>query len=88
MKTKEDYYLEKFNNVSGNTKAQWKMVNNLIGTDDPKKTICDIEINGCHYTSEYDIASGFNEYFLNVANSFRSSISLPQFNNSFEQKFS
>lgn len=37
MKTKEDYYLKKFNNVSGNTKAQWKMVNNLIGTDDPKR---------------------------------------------------
>lgn len=49
------------------------MVNNLIGSDDSKKTIIsDIKNNGSHYTSEYDIASGFNEYFLNVANSLRS----------------
>lgn len=73
-KAKEEYYLKTFEDCAGNSREQWKVVNNLIGEGPLKKEIIEIETNTEILTNKLEIVNEFNKFFLEVPSIVRRSI--------------
>lgn len=71
---KEYYYNNKFNEFTGNTRAQWNVVNGFIGKKTGVKSIGDIEINGILVSDTTIICNEFNKYFVSIADHLRGKI--------------
>lgn len=84
---KEGYYLNKFENCAGNSREQWKIVNNLIGDRQNNIEIACIEVEGRELTESQDIAEEFNYFFLDAPRKIRNSITNVQNINVYNEKF-
>uniref|UniRef100_A0A1B6MSN0 Reverse transcriptase domain-containing protein n=1 Tax=Graphocephala atropunctata TaxID=36148 RepID=A0A1B6MSN0_9HEMI len=89
---KENYYSLRFESASGNTRAQWNLVNGLI--KEPTKThdISQIQLNGDNVTEPREIATAFNNYFIGIANTLRNDLNksndqIVNLENKFHAKF-
>lgn len=72
---KEQYYFNKFENCAGNPRAQWRIVNDLIGeNNDRKKEISEIVVGSNTITNFKDVTSEFNKHFIFIAEKLRNSI--------------
>lgn len=68
--SRNKYYERRFNKTNGNGKAQWKIIDELLG----EATVNNIKSvhnkNGIEVTVENDIANVFNDFFVSFFNSF------------------
>ena len=63
---KKNYYSKRFENVQGNLKKTWSLINELRGKT--KRNIkASFKINGELVEDEKEIANGFNQFFASVA---------------------
>lgn len=66
-KAKANFFLEIIRNAQGNSRIIWKTIDKLIGNEKTKcENIC-LNINGKIIDDSFVIATNFNEYFLNIA---------------------
>ena len=61
---KSEYYLHKFTSLGNNPKKNWNVLNKLLNKR-PKSISCKFNINGNNVDKPQEIASHFNEFFVN-----------------------
>lgn len=61
-KAKEEYYMNEFDNCSGNVRNQWRIVNRLIGEREPKVEVTSLVVNSHTVTDKERIAKEFIFY--------------------------
>ena len=71
-----DYYKNKFNELNGNIRETWKIINNILRGNRRKsvKTIRKLVCNNVTYDSETDIANIFNNYFSTIGKNIAESV--------------
>lgn len=74
--TKEQYYLNKFDQTDGNIRSQWRLVNEITGNEKSKDKITEI-INclGVKISDPIHIAESFNNYFIEIPSVLKKGIS-------------
>ena len=76
-KTKEKFYLNKFNENGNDSKKNWNTVNEIISSK-PKCSAIPVEIlsnSNIILDDPLDIANEFNEYFVNIASQLKNDFS-------------
>ena len=74
--SKQQYCVDKFNEIRGDMKQTGKVINNILNKNgkNHKREIHSIICNGETYTDELEIANKFNEYFVNAGRNVTSGI--------------
>lgn len=67
---KENFYKRKFDQCGRNSKAIWKVLNEVTGQAGGPSNSLRLEINGELTDDHYNIANEFNNFFLNVVSNF------------------
>ena len=65
-KSENDYFMAKFNKVSGNIRKAWSVINSIRKNKSLKFPNC-VDINGTIISNRRVICQKFNEYFTSVA---------------------
>ena len=76
---KSEYYLHKFTSLGNNPKKNWNVLNKLLNKT-PRSTSCKFNINGKNVDKPQEIASHFNEFFVNHPISIQNNIQPPNNN--------
>lgn len=77
-KTKEEYYLSKFDEVGCDMKKSWQLVDEITSYSSKRiESTNMLIINGNTITDSYDIAENFNNYFVNIASELRENNVIP-----------
>ena len=66
--SKNNYYLQKFNESSGDSKKTWKNINNILGRSQSSQNQF-FKIDGTYTNDPKVISNKFNEYFADIATS-------------------
>ena len=66
LDTKKMYYCDKFENISGNIKSTWKVINSLIKPNKNKNSL-KLVIDGVLTDDPATLANSFNDHFVSVA---------------------
>ena len=64
---KNDFYANEFQKATGDTKKEWKLINNILNRNLQKNSIPELEVNGISYAKPDDKANLFNEYFSTIS---------------------
>ena len=73
-KTKQTFYQDKFKILSGNLRETWKLLNSLTKRESICVQIDSFTENGNKIINKSDIATKFNEYFVNIGRSLATKI--------------
>ena len=65
-KTKSEYYLERFTNLSGQPKEIWKTINEVMSRKEKIEHIQSVTTESGIYTDPVDIAELFNDHFTEI----------------------
>ena len=79
-KSKENYYVNFFNNHIKSSKKSWGKINELVSGEKKKSSNFQLNINNSVLTDSNDIANKFNDYFLNIPTELHNNLS-PSINN-------
>ena len=79
-KSKSAFYASQIENVTGNHKKAWKIVNNILGRKQRADDVSEIKINDHSVTSPEEITEKFNDYFTSIGPSLAENIDNNQFN--------
>ncbi|KAK9872723.1 hypothetical protein WA026_019504 [Henosepilachna vigintioctopunctata] len=71
---KQKHIREKFGNLDGNERKQWKVIKGLLNRPEKGNTIIKLESDGREYTSRTEIAEILNDHFINIATNSNSDI--------------
>ena len=71
-KSENDYFMAKFNKVSGNIRKAWSVINSIRRKNKSLKFPNCVDINGTIISNRRVICHKFNEYFTNVADKLNS----------------
>ena len=64
--SKKLHYAKELNNVKGDSKLTWKIINSIINKNKNQIKTDTISCNGTEITSPKDISNEFNSYFVNI----------------------
>jgi len=65
-KAKAEYYKNKFEQSSGDSKKTWNIINNILSRSKNNRPLS-MMINGHESSDSTEIANSFNSYFANIA---------------------
>jgi hypothetical protein len=75
IKSKDTFYNRRLDECSGNSKAEWKLVNSILNKD-TSNAVNSISINGNVISDPLTISNHFNEFFTNVSSNVSESFNL------------
>ncbi|CAB4014635.1 Hypothetical predicted protein [Paramuricea clavata] len=75
--TKKEYYSNKIATEKQDPKAAWKTINTLLGKQNQRTKVNELNLNGIKLTSPDEISEGFNTFFSNIGPNLAEEISTP-----------
>ena len=74
MKAEKNYYADLFNQMSGNIKETWSIINKILHNGSSNLVFEKFNDNGVFITNGDLIADKFNKYFINIGSNLASGI--------------
>lgn len=67
-KTRDKYYRKKFQEIAGNSKKEWNLVDEIISNKKRNKIAVELSIDNVICSDEFVVANSFNNHFSSISN--------------------